>query len=168
MPAITIYCSTCGRRKLINPSCGKRNCKRCQFKRARKLERKYLPAIIEKQNKPGHMWTFVNLTCIHFTVETDSLCSILRRLEMQCKNSCPKNMKKKVLQLQKIPKLSKQSLWTSYSRRMLQITAWADLQPSLRSNRSCRFTATHYVMEVSKTRRVLRKDGVLLLSRQGC
>ena len=79
MPAITIYCSTCGRRKLINPSCGKRNCKRCQFKRARKLERKYLPAIIEKQNKPGHMWTFVNLTCIHFTVETDSLCSILRR-----------------------------------------------------------------------------------------
>ena len=79
MPPITIYCGDCGRRKLINPSCGKRNCKRCQFKRARKLERKYLPAILGKQNKPGHMWTFVNLTGIHFTVETDLLNDTLRR-----------------------------------------------------------------------------------------
>ena len=43
------------------------------------MERKYLPAILGKQNKPGHMWTFVNLTGIHFTVETDLLNDTLRR-----------------------------------------------------------------------------------------
>lgn len=79
MPPITIYCSDCGRRKVINPSCGKRNCKRCQSKRARKLENKYLPAIMSAPNKPGHMWTFVNLTGVHFTVDFQSLGDILRR-----------------------------------------------------------------------------------------
>jgi hypothetical protein len=34
---------------------------------------------MEKQNKPGHMWTFVNLTGIHFRMEIDFLNGTLRR-----------------------------------------------------------------------------------------
>lgn len=79
LPSLWLYCSDCGRRKKINPSCGKRNCRRCQFKRSRKLERKYLEAIIQKKNQPGQKWTFVNLTGVHVTVSKATLPSDLRK-----------------------------------------------------------------------------------------
>ena len=79
LPALWLFCEGCGRRKKVNPSCGKRNCKRCQFKRARKLERKYLPPILSKKNERGHMWTFVNLTGVHIDMSLKNLRASLKK-----------------------------------------------------------------------------------------
>ncbi len=68
-----LYCIDCKRRKRINPSCGMRNCKRCQFKRARKLEQRYLPRIMAEKTNGGHRWTWVTLTKVDIPVRADTL-----------------------------------------------------------------------------------------------
>lgn len=68
-----IYCSNCLRRKRINPSCGKRSCTRCQLKRSRKLEEKYLPRILAEKTQRGHSWTWLTLSEIDIPVRPESL-----------------------------------------------------------------------------------------------
>ena len=79
LPDITIYCSGCYRRKIIPPSCGKRNCARCAMKRALKMEKKYLKVILSKPNYKGHMWSFVNLTGVRVPLDKKTLGPSLRK-----------------------------------------------------------------------------------------
>lgn len=66
-----IRCSGCMRYMIVKPYCGLRNCDRCAAKNARKLERRYLPAIIEAKNKKSSMWTFLTLEGVLIDAEWD-------------------------------------------------------------------------------------------------
>jgi hypothetical protein len=78
---VWVYCGNpeCGRRRKIMPSCKRRNCPYCGRVRAKKLEDRYLPKILEIPNVPHHKWTFGTLTGFRFDVELSTLRAKIKR-----------------------------------------------------------------------------------------
>lgn len=57
-----VCCHDCYRHRKINPSCGQRNCVRCQAKRARMIFEKYRPALERISSGNARRWILVTLT----------------------------------------------------------------------------------------------------------
>lgn len=62
LPEMYVYCGHCFRYRQVIPSCGQRNCPRCQGKRSRLTIEKYLPALLQIKIGRGRRWIAVTLT----------------------------------------------------------------------------------------------------------
>lgn len=57
-----VFCIDCFRYRKVIPSCGQRNCPRCQKKQSKRILEKYGPAFANVSTGYGRRWIVVNLT----------------------------------------------------------------------------------------------------------